>query len=86
MYLTAKRSGDAREPNDHEEVELLLESYLKQTEEIANVASRLISNLRSTEDVVQLHLDLSRNALMWFDIRLTMITLSTSIVGSLFLW
>ncbi|KAI8067946.1 hypothetical protein BC940DRAFT_299942 [Gongronella butleri] len=82
MYLTAKRSGDARQPNDHEEVELLLESYLKQTEEIANVASRLISNLRSTEDVVQLHLDLSRNALMWFDIRLTMITLSTSIVGA----
>ncbi|ORX61520.1 Mg2+ transporter protein [Hesseltinella vesiculosa] len=82
MYLTAKKSGNPREADDHEEVELLLESYLKQTEEIVNVATRLISNLRSTEDVVQLHLDLSRNALMWFDIRLTMITLSTSIIGA----
>ncbi|CAO3619408.1 unnamed protein product [Cunninghamella echinulata] len=81
MYLTAKKSGRSRDSSDHEEVELLLESYLKQTEEIANEASRLISNMRSTEDVVQLTLDLSRNALMWFDIRLNMITLSASVVG-----
>ncbi|CAO3616401.1 unnamed protein product [Cunninghamella blakesleeana] len=81
MYLTAKKSGKPRDASDHEEVELLLESYLKQTEEIANDASRLISNMRSTEDVVQLTLDLSRNALMWFDIRLNMFMLSASIVG-----
>ncbi|SAL97487.1 hypothetical protein [Absidia glauca] len=87
MYLTAKKSGHPRKPSDHEEVELLLEAYLKQTEEIANETSRLISNMKSTEDVVQLTLDLSRNALMWFDIRLTMVTLSASIVsvyGALF--
>ncbi|CAO3598180.1 unnamed protein product [Absidia cylindrospora] len=87
MYLTAKKSGFSRNPSDHEEVELLLEAYLKQTEEIANETSRLISNLKSTEDVVQLTLDLSRNALMWFDIRLTMVTLSASVVsvyGALF--
>ncbi|KAI8332682.1 hypothetical protein BC941DRAFT_402389 [Chlamydoabsidia padenii] len=87
MYLTAKKSGHPRDASDHEEVELLLEAYLKQTEEIANETSRLISNMKSTEDVVQLTLDLSRNSLMWFDIRLTMVTLSASVVsvyGALF--
>ncbi|KAI8099857.1 uncharacterized protein BX664DRAFT_273382 [Halteromyces radiatus] len=87
MYLTAKKSGHPRDASDHEEVELLLEAYLKQTEEITNETSRLISNMKSTEDVVQLTLDISRNALMWFDIRLTMVTLSASVIsvyGALF--
>lgn len=87
MYLTAKKAGKPRDSSDHEEVELLLESYLKQTEEIASTASSLISNMRSTEEIVQIILDVSRNSLMWFDIRLTIITLSASIVsvyGALF--
>ncbi|KAI8388499.1 uncharacterized protein BYT42DRAFT_543788 [Radiomyces spectabilis] len=87
MYLTAKKAGKSRAPSDHEEVELLLEAYFKQTEEIAAKASALRSHMRATEDIVQIILDVSRNSLMWFDIRLTIVTLSATIVsgyGALF--
>ncbi|KAI9244170.1 hypothetical protein BY458DRAFT_109313 [Sporodiniella umbellata] len=81
MYLTDKESGKPRACQDHEEAELLLEAYYKQTEEIAAKASTLRQHMRSTEDIVQLILDVSRNSLMWYDIRLTIITLSVTIVG-----
>ena len=87
MYLTDKKAGKLRAPSDHEESELLLEAYFKQTEEIAAKAATLRSHMRSTEEVVQIILDVSRNSLMWFDIRLTIVTLSASIVsgyGALF--
>lgn len=87
MYLTDKEKGKHRESHDHEEVELLLEAYYKQTEEIAAKASTLRQHMRSTEEIVQLILDVSRNSLMWYDIRLTIITLSATIVsgyGALF--
>jgi len=36
MYLTDKKNGVQREPNDHQELEILLESFAKQVEEIVN--------------------------------------------------
>ena len=36
MYLTDKKNGVQREPSDHEELEVLLESFAKQVEEIVN--------------------------------------------------
>lgn len=38
MYLTDKKSGAPRAANDHEELEVLLESFAKQVEEIVNEA------------------------------------------------
>lgn len=38
MYLTDKKNGVQREPSDHEDLEVLLESFAKQVEEIANEA------------------------------------------------
>ncbi|KAL0075106.1 hypothetical protein F4703DRAFT_1946627 [Phycomyces blakesleeanus] len=87
MYLTAKKEKQPRASVDHEEAELLLEAYLKQTEEIASKASTLRSHMRSTEEIVQIILDVSRNSLMWYDIRLTILTLSATVVsgyGALF--
>ncbi|KAI7865878.1 hypothetical protein BDF14DRAFT_1821004 [Spinellus fusiger] len=81
MYLTAKKTNKPRASSDHEEVELLLEAYLKQTEEIAAKASTLRSHMRSTEEIVQILLNVSRNSLIWYDIRLSIITLSATIVG-----
>jgi magnesium transporter len=59
----------------HEEIELLLETYLKQIEEIANVASALTANMRTTEDIVNIMLDSQRNRLLLFELRLAMGTL-----------
>ena len=51
MYLTDKKNGVPRKANDHEELEVLLESFSKQVEEIVNEAENiqvsLIMSLRS---------------------------------------
>lgn len=36
MYLTDKKNGMRRVPTDHQELEVLLESFAKQVEEIVN--------------------------------------------------
>ena len=41
MYLTDKRNGQPRLLNDHEELEMLLESFAKQVEEIVNEAETI---------------------------------------------
>lgn len=41
MYLTDKRNGRPRMLNDHEDLEVLLESFAKQVEEIVNEAENL---------------------------------------------
>lgn len=51
MYLTSKAEGKPREENDHTEVELLLESYHKVTNEIVQAAENLVSNIRNTEEM-----------------------------------
>lgn len=38
MYLSDKKSGVTRDMTDHEELEVLLESFEKQVEEIVNEA------------------------------------------------
>ena len=51
MYLTERALGKVREEDDHTEVEMLLESYHKVCDEIVQVASNLVSNIRNTEEV-----------------------------------
>lgn len=47
MYLTDKKNGKPRTVRDHDELEVLLESFSKQVEEIVNEAET-ISVLLST--------------------------------------
>ncbi len=41
MYLTDKKNNVTRELTDHEELEVLLESFAKQVEEITNEAENI---------------------------------------------
>ena len=41
MYLTDKKNGQPRSLNDHEDLEVLLESFGKQVEEIVNEAENI---------------------------------------------
>ena len=41
MYLTDKKNGHPRNARDHEELEVLLESFSKQVEEIVNESDTL---------------------------------------------
>jgi magnesium transporter len=76
MYLTQRQNaGQPREENDHQEVEMLLESYHKICDEIVEISGNLISNIRNTEEVVKAILDANRNQLMLLEIKFSIGTL-----------
>ncbi|GJN93504.1 hypothetical protein Rhopal_006561-T1 [Rhodotorula paludigena] len=75
MYLTEKQAGHPRAADDHEEIELLLESFSKQCEEIVSEVETLSANVRHTEDIVELILDANRNSLLGLDLRVSIATL-----------
>ncbi|KAF2669220.1 cora-domain-containing protein [Microthyrium microscopicum] len=75
MYLTAKAEGKERDETEHAEVELLLESYHKVTNEIVQAGENLVSNIRNTEEIVKAILDANRNALMLLELRFSVWTL-----------
>ncbi|KAJ2519285.1 magnesium ion transporter [Coemansia sp. RSA 2049] len=78
MYLTEKLRGTMRRKDDHEDVELMMETYLKQVEEIVNHIESASSHVRTTEDVVNIILDSQRNSLLLLEIRLTILTVGLS--------
>jgi magnesium transporter len=51
MYLTEKTHDLYRGEDDHTEVEMLLESYHKLTDEIVQEAGNLVSGIRNTEEM-----------------------------------
>ncbi|KTW27427.1 hypothetical protein T552_02405 [Pneumocystis carinii B80] len=78
MYLTEKYQGKTRPLDQHDEIELLLESYLKQTDEIVQSVNNLVSNIKNTEEIVNIILDTNRNALMQMELKISVLTLATS--------
>lgn len=51
MYLTERSKGIVRDEEDHQEVEMLLESYHKVCDEIVQASSNLVTNIRNTEEM-----------------------------------
>lgn len=51
MYLTERAKGIQRAENDHQEVEMLLESYHKVCDEIVQASGNLVTGIRNTEEV-----------------------------------
>lgn len=51
MYLTEKANGRGRDEQDHQEVEMLLESYHKVCDEIVQASGSLVTSIRNTEEV-----------------------------------
>lgn len=51
MYLTEKAHDLRRGLDDHTEIEMLLESYHKLTDEIVQEAGNLVSGIRNTEEM-----------------------------------
>lgn len=47
MYLSDKKLGIPRNPEDHEELEVLLETFSKQVEEIVNEAETTVVSVVS---------------------------------------
>ncbi|KAH7304929.1 inner membrane magnesium transporter MRS2 [Stachybotrys elegans] len=83
MYLTEKTHDLYRGLDDHTEVEMLLESYHKLTDEIVQEAGNLVSGIRNTEEIVRAILDANRNALMLLDLKFSVGTLGLA-MGTFF--
>lgn len=82
MYLTDKqRQHHGRPIAAHEEVELLLESYLKTAEELASRVQLLAANIESTEDIVNIGLVGQRNDLLLLELKLGIGTFAASMGG-----
>ncbi|KIJ29286.1 hypothetical protein M422DRAFT_71242 [Sphaerobolus stellatus SS14] len=79
MYLSDKKAEKARAMNDHEELEVLLESFAKQVEEIVNEAETISGNVQSTQEIVELILDANRNALLALDLKVSIGTMGIGI-------
>ena len=50
-YLTERSKGIHRDENDHQEIEMLLESYHKVCDEIVQASGNLVTGIRNTEEV-----------------------------------
>ncbi|KAL4934855.1 hypothetical protein BDV06DRAFT_150905 [Aspergillus oleicola] len=83
MYLSERAKGVHREEHDHQEVEMLLESYHKVCDEIVQSSGNLVTNIRNTEEVVKAILDANRNSLMLLDLKFSIGTLGLA-TGTLF--
>lgn len=51
LYLSERAQDKVRETSNHNEVEMLLESYHKVCDEIVQESGNLVSNIRNTEEV-----------------------------------
>ncbi|KAF9112633.1 magnesium ion transporter [Mortierella sp. AM989] len=78
MYLTEKKEGHPRPIDQHDEIEILLESYMKQVEEIANVIYMVKQQMQSTEDFVSVILAAKRNQLLLFELKIALGTVGIS--------
>lgn len=87
MYLTDKQAGKLRQQDDHAEIEMLLETYYSHVDEIVQIIESAISNVKTTEEIINIILDSNRNQLLLLGIRFTigLLSLGGAIwVGSLY--
>ncbi|KAN0063482.1 magnesium ion transporter [Thecaphora frezii] len=79
MYLTDSKKGEARtEASKMDELELLLESFDKQVEEVVAETEQIHNDMSNTQEVVELILDNNRNKLLALDLRTSIATLGIS--------
>lgn len=83
MYLSDKHTAKVQDRPSyaHEEMELLLENYLKIAEEILSRTAVLVADMQATEDIVNIALLGQRNELVLLDLRLGIGTFAASMGG-----
>ncbi|CAM9810529.1 unnamed protein product, partial [Hapterophycus canaliculatus] len=86
MYLTENdKAATARDPEEHQEVEMLFENYLLQVELLASEIREYQNEVRNTEEIVEIELDVLRNNILRFELLLSisgfMVTLGALVTG-----
>lgn len=80
LYLTEIEQNRPRTAFNHQEVELLLESYYTTIDEIIQTAKNLISQIKTSEEIIKFVLDANRNDLMLLGLRFSIGLLSMGAV------
>lgn len=80
MYLSEKqkRPGVARHILSHNDVEMLLETYLQQVDDISSRAELLQQAIDDTENLVEMHLDAIQNRVLLMNLMVTSVTTAFS--------
>lgn len=79
MYLTEILRGQKRVSFHHQEVELLLESYYATIDEIIQNVDNLISQIKTSEEIIRFVLDSNRNDLMLLGLKFSIGLLSMGV-------
>lgn len=80
MYLTTSKSyNPSKDATDYSDIEMILETYYTHCDEVAQQAGSLISDIKATEDIVNIILDTNRNSLMLFELKVTIYTLGFTV-------
>lgn len=76
MYLTEILQGTRRHSFNHQEVELLLESYYATIDENIQTVDNLLSQIKTSEEIIRFVLDSNRNDLMLLGLKFSVGLLS----------
>jgi magnesium transporter len=76
MYLTEKHKTPevVRNDVDHDEAEMLIESYLQVVDDLTNKAGLLNTAIDDTENLIEIHLDTMQNQLLLVNLLISAIT------------
>lgn len=87
LYLTEIQNNSPRVQTNHTEVEMLLESYLKTCDEIVQTVENLKSQIKTSEEIINIVLDSNRNELMLLGLKFSIGLLSMAValyIGALY--
>ena len=78
MFLTMKARGETPRMEEHGEIEVLLETYLRKVDELENEVRTNVKSISLTEEHIQIRLDTVRNAMMKVDLLVTICTFAVA--------
>ncbi|CCE85625.1 Piso0_005241 [Millerozyma farinosa CBS 7064] len=79
MCLIDSSTRSSHEPVDFTDLEMILESYYNQCDEFVQQAGSLMSDIKTTEEIINIILDANRNSLMLFELKVTIYTLGFTV-------
>jgi magnesium transporter len=82
MYLTVFRdTGQRRRVDQHDEVEMMLENYIKQIDTVHSEVTSTLRAVKATENVTQIRLDAMRNRILRLEVFLNLGAVSVAAGG-----
>lgn len=82
MYLsTYQQTGHRRRIDQHDEMEMMLENYVKQVDTVYSEVSSALKAIKATEHATQIRLDAMRNRVLRLDIFLNLGAVSVGVGG-----